>query len=58
MSEKNILNIASRSAFREWLMQNADSETECWVPVKRGRPMHDECLWYLDAVEEDCVLVG
>ena len=34
MSEKNILNIASRSAFREWLMQNADSETECWVPVK------------------------
>ena len=32
MSGKNILNIASRSVFREWLMQNADSETECWVP--------------------------
>ena len=52
MSERNILNITSRSAFREWLMQNANSETECWVPVKRGRPIHDDCLWYLDAVEE------
>jgi hypothetical protein len=48
----NILNINSRGEFREWLQGNAGSQTECWVPVKRGRPADDNCLYYLDAVEE------
>ena len=48
----NILNINSRGEFREWLLVNAGSQAECWVPVKRGRPADDNCLYYLDAVEE------
>ena len=48
----NILNINSRGEFREWLQGNAGSQAECWVPVKRGRPADDNCLYYLDAVEE------
>ena len=37
---------------REWLLQNYDKETECWVVVKRGRPVDDGTSWYDDAVEE------
>lgn len=33
-------------------MEHAESETECWVEVRRGRPDDDCVFWYLDAVEE------
>lgn len=53
MSESNILQVRSRSEFRQWLAAHAGSETECWVaPLRRGRPMDDAHFWYLDAVEE------
>lgn len=37
----NLLNVKSRAELREWLMQNYDKEPECWVVVKRGRPVDD-----------------
>ena len=49
---KNILIIHKRSDFRQWLLNNHSSESECWVKIKRGKPSDDEHLWYIDAVEE------
>ena len=49
----NILTgITDRSAFREWLEQNHATEADCWVAVRRGRPVDESAFWYLDAVEE------
>ena len=52
MNEQNILQCRNRHEFRQWLMEHHDSETECWVEVRRGRPDDDSVFWYLDAVEE------
>lgn len=49
---QNILNIKNRKEFREWLVNNHCLERECWVWAKRGKPVDDVRLWYLDAVEE------
>ncbi len=48
---ENVLTIGSRAEFRDWLAQNAASQTSCWVCVRRGRPLDDGSFWYLDAVE-------
>ena len=50
--ENNILKINDRTGFREWLSLHADSEDECWVSVKRGKPVDPGVFYYLDAVEE------
>ena len=50
--EPNILQVKNRTAFREWLLSNAASESECWVELKRGKPADDDQFYYLDAVEE------
>jgi len=53
-----ILDISSRADFREWLKDNHNTATECYVKVKRGRPVNVEdsagnnIIWYIDAVEE------
>ena len=52
MEIHNLLDAKSRSELREWLRQNHDKEPECWVVVKRGRPVDDDTFWYVDAVEE------
>lgn len=52
MNEHNILQCRNRHEFRQWLMEHHDSETECWVEVRRGRPDDSSVFWYLDAVEE------
>lgn len=52
MEIHNLLKARSRADLREWLMQNHDKETECWVVVKRGRPKDNITFWYVDAVEE------
>ena len=49
---KNILDLSSRREFREWLENNAATETECWIAVRRGRPSDDKIFLYVDAVEE------
>lgn len=52
MEYRNVLDLSTRQQFREWLSGNAHSERECYVCVRRGRPVSDEVFWYLDAVEE------
>ncbi len=37
---------------RAWLSENHRREKECWVAVRRGRPVDDGTFWYVDAVEE------
>lgn len=49
---KNILDISTRTQFREWLSQHHLTEKECWIAVKRGKTPPADALWYLDAVEE------
>ena len=50
--ESNILTVKNRAEFREWLSFNYAAEFECWVELKRGRPVDDDKFYYLDAVEE------
>lgn len=52
MEQKNILNITTREDFRKWLIQNHNTESECWMAAKRGKNSPTDCVWYLDAVEE------
>jgi len=52
MELKNLLSATSREELRQWLEENHDKESECWVIVKRGRPKDDGTFWYVDAVEE------
>lgn len=49
---KNILDIKDRQAFRAWLNENSETQSECWIELRRGRPADDGALYYLDAVEE------
>ena len=50
--ENNTLQIDNRKDFREWLALHADNERECWVELKRSKPVEDGKFYYLDAVEE------
>ncbi len=50
--ENSILKIDNRAAFREWLILHSADENECWICVKRGRPVDPNVFYYLDAVEE------
>ena len=50
--QENKLTIKNRTEFRSWLTEHSQTEKECWVVIKRGRPVDDEHFWYLDAVEE------
>ena len=52
MEFRNLLNAQNRDELRQWLLENYNKEPECWVVVKRGRPVDDETFWYIDAVEE------
>lgn len=48
----NFLDVKNRDELRRWLMENYRTAKECWVVVKRGRPVDDGTFWYIDAVEE------
>lgn len=52
MEPVNLLTAQNRDELRAWLMENHTKEKECWVVVKRGRPIDDGTFWYIDAVEE------
>lgn len=49
---ENILLYKDRQSWRQWLATHHDSEKECWVAVKKGKPSGEALLYYLDAVEE------
>lgn len=46
--ENNVLLIETRNFFRKWLALHADKASECWVELKRGRPLDDSRFYYLD----------
>lgn len=48
----NILKAKNRKELRLWLENNYETQKECWVIVKRGKPQNDDTFWYIDAVEE------
>ena len=48
----NILNVKNRFEFRLWLESNSLKENECFIIVKKGRPVDTNIFYYLDAVEE------
>lgn len=52
MEFKNLLTAQNRDELRQWLLENYNKENECWVVVKRGRPIDNDTFWYIDAVEE------
>lgn len=52
MNFKNLLPAKNLDELRQWLLENYDKENECWVVVKRGRPVDNGTFWYIDAVEE------
>lgn len=52
MEPRNILTIVTGAEFRQWLTENHDKQTECWMIVKKGKDRPQNLLWYLDAVEE------
>lgn len=52
MKPVNLLKAKNRDELRQWLTKNHNTEKECWVVVKRGRPKNDGTFWYIDAVEE------
>ena len=48
----NVLEIKNRTEFRQWLTLYSSKETECWIKLKRGKPISPDVFYYLDAVEE------
>ena len=51
MKYNPVLNIKSAAAFRTWLTKNHDKQSECYLNVKKGRPIDNKTFYYLDAVE-------
>jgi len=49
---ENVLQVKNRTEFRQWLTLHSSNETECWITVKRGKPISSDVFYYLDAVEE------
>lgn len=51
--EQNIfLNLNNRHKFRNWLETYNKTATECWIALKRGKPINPTIFYYIDAVEE------
>ena len=48
----DILSVKNRKEFRKWLSKNHDKEIECYILLKRGKPVDDNTFYYIDAVEE------
>lgn len=40
MNVKNLLSAKNRDELRKWLSEDYNKENECWVVVKRGRPVN------------------
>lgn len=48
----NILfDIKNKNDFYHWLEEYSQIETECFVHVKKGKPIDNDVFYYLDAVE-------
>ena len=52
MEITNLLTFTERSQLREWLKVNHLSEKCCWVACNRSKTPRQDCLPYLEIVEE------
>jgi uncharacterized protein YdeI (YjbR/CyaY-like superfamily) len=52
MEMRNLLEVESRSDFRQWLSGNSSIEKECWVKLKHEKDKSFGGIYYIDAVEE------
>ena len=52
MEINNLLTCKNRYEFRDWLKIHHKEEKECFLILKRGKPVDDNTFYYLDAVEE------
>lgn len=50
--ECKILRFTNRLQLRKWLAKNCQTEKECFVTIKKGKPKNQQALWYIDCVEE------
>ncbi len=49
---KILTQIKNRQEFRKWLINNHNTAKECWILIKRGKPIDSKTFYYIDAVEE------
>jgi len=49
---QNFLSVKTRKEFRMWLSKHPDTENECHIIVKKGKPSKPDVFYYIDAVEE------
>jgi len=49
---KNVINPKSPQEFRKWLIDNHQTEQECYIPLIKKEPKEDGKLYYIDAVYE------
>lgn len=52
MEVTNLLEFSERGALRAWLEANHDKERVCWVAVYRTKIPKENCLPYIEVVEE------
>ena len=50
--DQNVLTVRNRQELRAWFILHSADELECWIAVKRGKPVEPDTFYYLDAVEE------
>jgi len=44
---ENVLQVKNRIELRQWLTTHSFEETECWIIVKRGKPIDPAVFYYL-----------
>ena len=54
MEPVNILDCKNSDEFRNWLIDNHSTQSECWIECRKGKP-REGVFSYIDAVY---VLVG
>ena len=52
MQITNLLEYNTRAQFRQWLAENHLTAKECWVTINRGKQECDDCIPYVEVVEE------
>lgn len=50
MEFNNILDCKSKEEFYNWLKNNHQTETECWIECKKGKIKDNDVFYYIDAV--------
>ncbi len=52
MEITNLLEFRHRSQLREWLTEHHSTAKECWVTMYRTKTPRNDCIPYIEVVEE------